>query len=315
MLCYKTDLGEAYYGDSLKLIDTLEDNSIDLVMTSPPFGLLREKDYGNVSQEQYVDWLCQFGEKIFPKLKDSGSFVMDLGGAFTKGEPSYNLYQFRVLIKFCDDIGYKLAQPFYWFNTSALPAPIEWVNKKKIRAKSAVNTVWWFIKNADCKADVTKVLTPYSDRMKQLLKTPDNFFKEGAERPSGHTHTASWVKDNGGAIPSNLLQISNSESNSQYLRACKAAGLKAHSARYPAKLVEFFINFLTDEGDTVLDIFGGSNTTGAVCEQLGRKWKCFEIKKEYVAQSSFRFIKNIERAKEVYNYIMNLNGSDNVPKF
>ena len=171
MLCYKTSIGQAYCGDSHELIvNELEDESVDLVVTSPPFALLRQKEYGNENQYRYIDWLCEFAELLLPKLKDTGSFVIDLGAAYNKGEPTYSLYQFKTLIKLCDEVGYKLAQPFYWHNTSALPAPIEWVNKRKVRCKNSVNTVWWLSKTANPKADVTKVLTPYSDRMKKLLK-------------------------------------------------------------------------------------------------------------------------------------------------
>ena len=96
-----------------------------------------EKEYGNKSQVDYIDWFCEFAKQVFVKLKDTGSFVIDLGGAYQKGEPAYSLYQFKTLIKLCDDIGFHLAQPFYWHNPSALPAPIEWVNKRKLRAKTS----------------------------------------------------------------------------------------------------------------------------------------------------------------------------------
>lgn len=112
MLCYQTDLGNAYCGDSLKLIDELEDNSVDLVMTSPPFALLNPMEYGNVSQSEYVEWFKQFASKLLPKLKDTGSFVIDIGNTYNKGEPTYSLYAFRTLIMLVDDLGYRLAQPF-----------------------------------------------------------------------------------------------------------------------------------------------------------------------------------------------------------
>ncbi|WP_255453332.1 site-specific DNA-methyltransferase, partial [Wolbachia endosymbiont of Atemnus politus] len=146
-----------------------------------------------------------------------------------------------------------------------MPSPIEWVNKRKIRVKDSVNTVWWFSKTEWPKADVTKVLAEYSDRMKKLIENPKAYYTP-KERPSGHNIGSSFGKDNGGAIPSNLLQIPNSESNSQYLAACKKLGIKQHPARFPAKLPQFFIRFLTQPGDVVLDIFAGSNTTGFVCE-------------------------------------------------
>ena len=304
---YSTSHGQCICGDSLELLKKLDDNSVNLVITSPPFALQRKKSYGNESQEEYVNWLCQFGQLVFQKLTEDGSFVIDIGGAYEKGQPTYSLYQFRTLIKLCDEIGFHLAQPFYWHNPSALPAPIEWVNKRKMRVKTSVNTVWWLCKNPFCKSDITKVLTPYSERMQKLFENPNDFIKgENATRPSGHiVSKRSWGKNNGGAIPPNLLQIPNSESNSQYLRYCKALGLKGHPARFPAALPEFFIKMLTAENDLVVDIFGGSNTTGQVAEALNRNWLTFELSQEYVAASSFRFSNCVETAKANFNYLMN----------
>lgn len=300
---YRTKYGATYCGDSLNLIGQLDDNSVDLVVTSPPFALLRKKEYGNENQEDYVEWLGRFAKEVYPKLKDTGSLVIDLGGAYMKGKPVRSLYNFKVLIYFCEVLGYNLAEEFYWFNPSKLPSPIEWVNKRKIRAKDSVNTVWWFSKSDHPKADVRKVLAPYSDRMKKLIQDPEKFYNP-KKRPSGHDISSSFGVDNGGAIPSNLLQISNSESNSKYLATCKALGVKAHPARFPHKLPEFFIKMLTDEGDNVIDIFGGSCTTGEVCEELKRNWKCFELDRNYIAASAFRFTsKDEEIAKEIYNTI------------
>lgn len=307
MIAYRTEFGECHNGDSLELMKAMDAESVDLVVTSPPFALQRKKEYGNESQSEYVRWLMQFAYGVKRILKPSGSFVIDIGGAYKAGVPEYDLYQFRALIAMCDDVGLHLAQPFYWHNPSALPAPIEWVNKRKLRAKTSVNTVWWLCKDPkQCKADITKVLTPYSDRMKKLFKNPEGFIaKEGIERPSGHVMgKASWTNDNGGAIPPNLLQISNSESNSQYLRYIKALGLKGHPARFPEGLPEFFIKMLTDEGDLVVDIFGGSCTTGAVCERLGRRWLSFELSPEYAAASYCRFAQSEQDAREQHNRII-----------
>ncbi len=303
---YYTRYGKCIVGDSLELLKTLEDKSVNLVMTSPPFALLRQKSYGNLAQDEYVDWLCQFGKLVYQKLTDDGSFVIDLGSAYNKGTPTYSLYQYRVLIKMCDEIGFHLAQPFFWHNPSALPSPIEWVNKRKIRAKNSVNTVWWLSKTEWPKSNVKKVLSPYSSRMQHLISYPEDFVKvEGVERPSGHVMgKSSWAKDNGGAIPPNLLQYSNCESNSQYLRHCKVLGIKGHPARFPTSLPAFFIKFLTEEGDVVVDIFSGSNTTGWAAEALNRKWISFELNQEYVASSSFRFLEDVSEAQACYGAIM-----------
>ena len=286
---YFTALGAAYQGDSRRLLAELEDESVNLVFTSPPFALQRQKEYGNCDEREYVDWLMEFARLLKPKLREDGSFVLDLGGAYQKGVPSRSLYPFRVLTRFCDELGFVLAEDFYWFNPSKLPSPIEWVNKRKLRAKDSVNTVWWFSKTPWPKADVSKVLAPYSDRMKKLLADPAAFYTP-KKRPSGHDIGAAFGKDNGGSIPSNLLQIPNSESNGQYTSGCNAVGAKQHPARFPEKLPEFFIRLLTNPGDLVLDIFAGSNTTGAVAEREGRRWLSFELDREYVAASAFRFI-------------------------
>lgn len=300
---YTTKLGRALIGDSLEMLRGLDDNSVNLVVTSPPFALQRKKEYGNAEQHEYIEWLSQFAALVREKLAPDGSFVLDVGGAYQKGVPTRSLYNFRLPIHFCDDLGFFLAQDFYWFNPAKLPSPIEWVNKRKLRVKDSVNNVWWFSKTEWPKADAKKVLAPYSERMKKLLEDPEGFYTP-KKRPSGHDIGKSFATDNGGAIPSNLIQISNSESNGQYLRGCKAAGIKGHPARFPAKLPEFFIRFLTEPGDLVVDIFGGSNTTGQVAEAEGRKWISCELSEEYVAAGAFRFMREGEDAKCIFDSIM-----------
>lgn len=304
-IAYKTRLGTAQCGDSLTLLGAVPDNSVDLVFTSPPFALQRQKAYGNKEQHEYIDWLTQFAAIVHRKLKPTGSFVLDLGGAYQKGTPTRSLYNFRIPIRFCDDLGFFLAEDFYWFNPAKLPSPIEWVNKRKLRAKDSVNTVWWFGKTEWPNADVSKVLAPYSDRMKKLLKDPEAFYSPKV-RPSGHDIGKNFGRDNGGAIPSNLLQIPNTDSNGSYLRGCKTVGTKGHPARFPAKLPEFFIKFLTSPGDLVIDIFAGSNTTGLVAETLDRKWLGYDLSREYLAASAFRFMDDAsdKELKDVYARVL-----------
>jgi DNA modification methylase len=285
---YETDLGHAYVGDSRELLRAIETDSIDLIMTSPPFALQRQKAYGNEDQDAYVGWLMGFCGEVMRVLKPAGSFVLDLGGAYMKGRPVRSLYNFRMLIRLCDELGFRLAEEFFWHNPARLPSPIEWVNKRKIRVKDSVNTVWWLSKTDEPKADVRRVLVPYSARMLKLLEDPERFYTP-KKRPSGHDIGSRFSGANGGAIPSNLLEISNTESNSPYLRLCKLADVQGHPARFPEKLPSFFINFLTEPGDLVLDFFAGSNTTGAAAEALGRRWVAMDASAEYLATSVFRF--------------------------
>ncbi len=303
---YATRSGAAYCGDSRDLLKHVADESLDLVMTSPPFALQRQKAYGNCDQADYLDWMMDFAKLVHAKLKPTGSFVIDVGGAYQKGVPARSLYHLRLPIRLCDELGFFLAEDFYWFNPAKLPSPIEWVNKRKIRAKDSVNNLWWFSKTEWPKANVSNVLVPYSDRMMKLIEDPDKFYKP-ALRPSGHDIGKGFAKDNGGAIPSNLLQISNTESNGGYVAGCKLVDAPRHPARFPAKLPEFFIRFLTDPGDTVLDIFAGSNTTGAVAEVEGRRWLAFEEQLDYLAASTFRFIPKdapSDQIREAYYRVM-----------
>jgi site-specific DNA-methyltransferase (cytosine-N4-specific) len=286
---YTTDLGAQIVGDSLLLLAELPEESVDLFVTSPPFPLLRAKAYGNEDQKDYVAWLTQFARLAWRALKPSGSLVIDIGGAYQKGRPVRSLHQFRALLAFVDEVGFELAEEFYWNNPSKLPSPIEWVNKRKIRAKDSVNTVWWLSKSDNPKADVGRVRVPYSKSMRELLKDPGKYYTP-KDRPSEHKIGEAFARDNGGALPSNLLSIPNSQSNDVYLRACKALNLPGHPARFPVKLPAFFIEMLTDQGDLVIDFFGGSNTTGRAAEDLGRTWLSFELDRAYASTSAVRFI-------------------------
>jgi len=302
---YTTDYGAAYVGDSLLLLEQLETDSVNLVLTSPPFALQRQKTYGNVEQEDYVDWLLEFCKQVYRVLAPTGSFVLDLGGAYQSKRPVRSLYNYRILIKLCDELEFRLAEEFFWFNPAKLPSPIEWVNKRKIRAKDAVNTVWWLSKTDNPKANVSNVLVPYSDRMKKLQANPQKYYNP-KERPSGHDIGKNFAIDNGGAIPSNLLEIPNTESNSNYIQLCKSISIPPHPARFPQKLPLFFIKFLTEPGDIVLDIFAGSNTTGFVAENLQRNWIAFEKELQYLATSAFRFIDKKQISNDAVTLYKNL---------
>ncbi|GIL29175.1 DNA-methyltransferase [Actinocatenispora comari] len=288
-VCYSTRRGAMISGDSLELLAQLPADSVDLFITSPPFPLLRQKAYGNEDQQRYVAWLTEFAKLAKDALKSTGSLVIDIGGAYQRGLPVRSLHQFRALLAFVDELGYRLAEEFYWYNPSKLPSPIEWVNKRKIRAKDAVNTVWWLSKTDEPKADVGKVRIPYSESMKRLLADPARYYTP-KDRPSQHSIGEAFGRDNGGALPSNLLAIPNSQSNDMYLRTCKKLGFPSHPARFPLKLPLFFIEMCTDPGDLVVDFFAGSNTTGRAAEDLDRRWLSFELDRSYAAESAVRFI-------------------------
>lgn len=292
-------LGAAYVGDSLSVMAGIPDASVDLVLTSPPFALTRKKEYGNEDADRYVEWFMPFARHFKRVLKEEGSFVVDLGGAYLPGAPVRSIYQFELLVRLCRELEFYLAQDFYHYNPARLPAPAEWVNVRRIRVKDSVNVVWWLSKSKFPKANNRAVLKSYSSSMKSLLR---NGYRAKL-RPSGHDISEKFGVDNGGAIPpnllgygqageedlENLLELANTESNSQYITRCTAAGIKPHPARFPVSFPAFFLQFLTDTGDVVLDPFAGSNTTGFVAEQLGRRWISIELNEEYLRGAALRF--------------------------
>jgi DNA modification methylase len=280
---YSTQLGAALLGDSMLMLKTLPSASVDLVMTSPPFALTRQKEYGNEPIERYLEWFTPFCLEIKRVLKPTGSFVLDIGGAWVPGAPVRSVYHFDLAVRLAKE--FYLAQEFYWYNPAKLPTPAEWVTIRRIRVKDAVNMVWWFSKQEFPKADNKRVLRPYSDSMLGLIK---NGYK-AKKRPSGHDISDTFQRANGGAIPPHLLEIANTESNSYYLRRCRELNIKPHPARYPEALVEFFVDFLTDEGDFVVDPFGGSNVTGSACQHRKRRWLVSELSADYLEGSVARF--------------------------
>jgi len=308
---YTTQWGEAYVGESLGLLAQLPEASVDLICTSPPFALIKKKEYGNVDAQEYVEWFKGFAFQFYRILKPRGSLVIDLGGSWVKGLPVRSLYQFELVVELCKPqarggVGFFLAQELFWYNPAKLPTPAEWVTVRRERVKDAVNIVWWLSKDPHPKANNRRVLRSYSDSMRNLLK---NGYR-AKMRPSGHQISTQFGKDCGGAIPPNLIvdgsfapsgaiddlrqpvnviSAPNTVSNDYYLRRCREEGIKPHPARFPQMLPEFVIKLCTEVGDVVLDPFAGSNVTGWVAETLERRWLAFDMNEGYLYASQFRF--------------------------
>lgn len=296
---YRTGLGAAYIGDSLEAMRSMPTGSVDLVVTSPPYALHFKKAYGNVAASEYVAWFLPFAAEIKRILKDDGSFVLNIAGSWNPGHPTRSISQYKLLIALVEEIGLHLAQEAYWYNPAKMPVPAEWVTVRRIRVKDAVEHVWWFGKTEWPKANNRTVLKPYS---KDMLRLNAKGLK-ATQRPGGYAINEGFSKvESGGSIPANVIQepvadglpddflvFGNNSANDKYTKRCKEAALTIHPARFPAALPEFFIKLVSVEGDIVLDPFAGSNTTGAVCEKLSRRWLAFDQIEEYVTGGKFRF--------------------------
>lgn len=309
-LLYKTGLGNYYLGNSEELLksdlgESLK-NKVQLIITSPPFPLNNKKKYGNLKGNEYKEWFIGLAEIYSELLTDDGSIVIEIGNSWEPNRPVQSLLHLESLLGFVknEKAGLRLIQEFICYNPTRLPSPVQWVNIERIRTTDSFTHVWWMSKTDYPKADNKNILRPYSKSMKRLLKKQSY---NAGHRPSQHNIGAkSFLKEHEGSISHNVLEIeaidhnreirlpnafslSNTNSADYFMKKCREKNLKPHPARMPIGLVNFFINFLTDENDIVLDPFGGSNTTGFAAETLKRRWYSIEALKEYGEQSIIRF--------------------------
>lgn len=300
---YRTALGQMVHG---RIEDALESPLLDsvrgktnLLLTSPPFPLVRKKRYGNETGEAYLRWIESLAKPLASLLAPDGSIVIEIGNAWEPGVPVMSTLPLEALFAFKRAANLHLCQHVICHNPARLPSPAAWVNIARSRLKDSYTHVWWLSKTQTPKADNRKVLNPYSKDMKQLLK---NQKYNSGTRPSGHVISETgFLTDHGGSIgpnvidlsgqhfPEALLKFTGTKWDAVYRAYCKAKDLPAHPARMQSSLSAFFIQFLTDEGDLVFDPFGGSNTTGSVAEELKRRWMTIEADRSYIEGSLGRF--------------------------
>jgi len=292
---YKTERGVMYCAKAEDFINSplgqQYHRKVQLVFTSPPFPLNRKKRYGNLRGEAYIHWLASFAPALRNLLKPNGSIVLELGNAWEPGKPVMSTLALEALLAFLKAGDFKLCQQFICYNPARLPGPAQWVNIERIRVKDSFTHLWWMSPSDRPKADNRLVLKSYSAAMQKLLSCKK--YNSGARPSEHHIGKKSFLKNNNGAIPSNVLTFSNTNSSDDYLKYCRNKNIKAHPARMHHGLAEFFIKFLTRPRDIVLDPFAGSNVTGAVAERLNRKWISIEALEEYAKQAKIRL--NIEK--------------------
>lgn len=307
---FETNLGAYYFGDSDDLLTTDLGRSlvgkVQLILTSPPFPLNNKKSYGNLEGDKYLQWFIDLAPIFAELLREDGSIVIELGNAWEEGRPVQSLLSLEALMGFVRNpkADLRLCQQFVCYNPSRLPSPAQWVTVNHIRATDSFTHVWWMARSDFPKADTGRVLRPYSKSMQMLLKRQK--YNSG-KRPSEHNISPSgFAVNRGGSIPHNFFELdaidkdrdprlpnafsfSNTRSNDFFQRTCRERNIQMHPARMPEGLASFFIEFLSDPDDLVLDPFAGSNTTGFVAECLGRRWVSVDIREDYVEQVKVRF--------------------------
>jgi site-specific DNA-methyltransferase (cytosine-N4-specific) len=311
MSIYQSNKGTLYKGNSVDLLsNVLMDElrgRVNLIITSPPFPLNNKKKYGNQKGGEYLEWFKSLAPIFSELLAEDGSLVIEIGNAWEPDRPVQSLLHLECLFGLVNNpnSGLRLIQEFICYNPSKLPSPAQWVTVNRLRTVDSYTHVWWIAKNDNPKADNRKVLRPYSKSMEKLLKRQK--YNSG-KRPSEHNISEKgFLTNNGGSIahnlfelesldqdrevrlPHNVLSFSNTNSNDYFLLKCREQGITPHPARMNGGLVNFFVEFLTDEDDLVLDPFSGSNTTGYCAEKLNRNWVSFELQDDYINQALLRF--------------------------
>ena len=284
---FETDNGVALWTYAEDAAALIEPESVDLIMTSPPYPILKGKEYGKIGTAPWLEWMTKLAATWRPLLTDTGSLMVNLGSATIEGYPVQSPYIERFTLALIDDLGYHLADRLYWHNPTKMASPMKWVALKRVRVKPSVEPILWFSKTEHPKADNRRVLRPYAEGTKKYeLGKP----RAPVTRPSGLEIGAnSFTKDNGGSIPNVLIESTNAAPNRGWRMKCKDAGIKPHPATFPPAVPEFAIKLTTEENDLVYDPFMGSGTTCAVAEELGRRWIGSENSLEYLRTAALRF--------------------------
>ncbi len=292
MLAFSTGLGIALWADCRAGFSSITD-PIQLVVTSPPFPLAKARAYGNPKETEYVDFLCEAIEPIVRRLASGGSIVLDLSNdIFLSGSPARSLYRERLVLAFSDRLGLFKMDEIPWVNRSKPPGPVQWASVHRVQLNSGWQPVYWFCNAPDlARSDNRRVLEPHSERHLTLMRSGGEQ-RERANSDGAYRLRAgrSYAQVTEGRIPKNVFERGHHcAAQKAYKAAARKAGLPVHGAPFPLKLAEFFVRFLTAEGDLVADPFGGSLTVALAAEKLGRHWIATDVIWEYLAGGGLRF--------------------------
>ena len=260
--------------------------SIDFVITSPPYA--DKRDYGNedslIPPDQYVEWFAPKARQIYRVLKETGSFVLNISDKVVDGYQ--HLFVFELVIYLCKKVGFHLVRDYIWYNPAT--PPNVYSRGGYGRTKKSHEYCFWFSKSSDWTFELDPIRKPYSKDMQKYLLGKGKGDRNQNTRPSTHNFDCekTWA-DNGGADPGSVIEVGNTNSNDAFAKLCKERGI-SHPARFPEKLVEFFLLSGTHEGDLVLDPFSGSGTTAVCAAHNGRRWLGIDANPHYCELATLR---------------------------
>ena len=284
LLGFSTRLGAAVIASCEDFFNSTE-VAIDLIFTSPPYPLANARQYGNPSEQEYVDWLCHVIAPAVDNLVDGGSICINVGNdIFMKLSPARSMYQERLVLALHDRLGLHKMDTFIWVANKA-PTPFAWASKQRVQLNSGYEPVYWFTNNPKkVKSNNQRVLHAHSE-------THHSFVHAGGAKTASIQSDGSHRKRVGaysnpteGRIARNVQSFAmcKADQNKAYREFCQKHNLPTHGASMPINLAKFFIEFLTEENDLVVDPFGGRLKTAMAAESLNRRWLTTERIPEYV---------------------------------
>jgi site-specific DNA-methyltransferase (adenine-specific)/site-specific DNA-methyltransferase (cytosine-N4-specific) len=253
---------DLYLGDCTKLLTRLPDNSVDLVITSPPYADQRKNTYGGISTDEYVGWFLPISKELLRVLKPTGTFILNIKEKVQDGERS--IYVMELILEMRKQ-GWLWTEEFIWHKKNSYPG--KWPN----RFRDAWERLLQFNKSKKFSMYQEEVMVPMGDWAKSRLRklSQTDMERDISKVNSGFgKNISNWVGREL-AYPTNVLHLSTECSN------------KNHSAAFPEALPEWFIRLFTKEGDTVLDPFMGSGTTNIVAQRLYRNSIGIDIMPDY----------------------------------
>ncbi|CAG2159727.1 DNA-methyltransferase [Cupriavidus numazuensis] len=284
LVAFSTTLGVAIWGRNEDVFRGLSE-PIALCVTSPPYPLRQARAYGNPTEAQYVDFLCEALEPIVAALLPGGSIVLNISNdIFEARSPARSLYIERLVLALHDRLGLSLMDRIPWVNYSKPPGPTRWACVSRVQLATAYEPVLWLTNDpARVRSNNRRVLQAHTERQLRLMASGGEqrsaVYGDGAYR----IRPQAFGNPTAGRLPRNVIERGHQcRDTLAYRRESAALGLPAHGAMQPTAIPDFFIRFLSEPGDLVVDPFGGTIRTGLAAERLGRRWLVTEWILQYV---------------------------------